>query len=301
MKLVAYKLHGSHHKNKIAFKQLCDDMRHEYKEIENIEELPKDTDLIWSPLAMIHPDSIPKKTKILFGPQFFTLPDPRHPLFYFDLEGKAVYNCLSEWVKNLYEEFVKGQRIPFAPCPFPVDTKTFSPKEQDKEIDVLIYFKYRDNKILEELKTILSELPIKNDFIKYGEYKETDYINLLNNSKIVLWIGCHESQGFAFQEALSMNKPILCYDVKSMLEEFGSNNGKQFCCYEEHRGKKNLFATSATSWSAECGEKTHNMSDIPDLIIKMLDSLDSYKPREFVLKNLSSEACWKKWSAALGL
>ena len=301
MKVVSFRNKDAHKKNKIAFSQMCKDLNFTYIECISLDEIPKDTDLIWSDSAVIDPELLPEKTKVMFGPGLgFIFSYPQHMIFYYNYINKAAFNLLSTWNINMQHEFIQGERIPFVACPFPVDTKTFSPKEQDKEIDVLIYFKQRDSKILEDLKTILSELPITIQFIKYGQYKENDYINFLNNSKLVLWIGCHESQGFAFQEALSMNKPILCYDVKSMFDEFGSNNGKQYSCHQEHRGKKNLFATSATSWSAECGEKTHNINEIPDLIIKMLDSLDSYKPREFVLKNLSSEACWKKWSATLG-
>lgn len=294
MKLVAYKLKGSHPKNRHAFKQMCDDLGHTYTEITHLNELDRDTDLIWSPLAMIDPRTIPEKTKILFGPQFFIFPDPSHPLFIFDFSNKGFYTCLSEWNINVQHEFIHGPRIPFVALPFPIDTNKFKPVSTNKDIDVLVYFKQRDKNILDNLKEILSICPLTIHFIKYGDYKEDKYIDLLNRTKLCLWTGRHESQGFAFQECLSMNVPILCYDVKSMFEEFGSDRNKQYCCYEDHKGKKNLFATSATSWSKECGEKTHNINEIPELIIKMLDSLDSYKPREFILNNLSSEACWNR-------
>ena len=300
MKLVAYKLKDTHPKNSHAFKQLCTDLGHSYSEINELKDLDQDTDLIWSPMIMFDPRNIPEKTKILFGPQFFIFPNPSHPLFSFDLRGKAVYTSLSPWVKTLYEEFIQGQRIPFVPCPFPIDTKTFEPKPLKKNIDVLIYFKGRYNKFVDKLKDILSIYPINIQFIKCGKYEESHYIDLLNRSKLCLWVGRHESQGFAFQECLSMNVPILCYDVQTMYEESDSNGRDKFC-YPEYKGKKNLFATAASYWSPKCGEKTHNINEIPELIIKMLDSLDSYKPREFILENLSSEACWTSLKNALNL
>jgi hypothetical protein len=299
MKLVAYRLKDTHHKNKHAFKQMCTDIGHSYSETNDIKDIDQDTDLIWSPNTMIDPRMVPQKTKILFGPQFFVFPTPSDPLFIFDFRGKAVYTCLSEWIKIVYEEFIQGSRIPFIPLPFPIDTKTFKPKLTKKDIDVLIYFKERDDKLLDNLQDILSTYPISVQCIKYRHYTESEYIDLLNKTKIVLWLGCHESQGFAFQECLSMNVPILCYDVQSMYEEFGSNGHKHFC-HHEHK-PKNLFATSASYWSPLCGEKTHNINEIPELIIKMLDSLDSYKPREFILENLSSEACWNRLKNALNL
>jgi hypothetical protein len=301
MKLVAYKLKDTHSKNKHAFKQMCTDLGHSYSEINELKDLDQDTDIIWSPMIMFDPRNIPEKTKIFFGPQFFIFPNPSHPLFSFDLRGKAVYTSLSPWVKTLYEEFIQGQRIPFVPCPFPIDTKTFEPKPVEKNIDVLIYFKGRDNKFVDKLQDMLSIYPINIQLIKCGKYEESHYIDLLNRSKLCLWVGRHESQGFAFQECLSMNVPILCYDVQTMYEEYISKGDTQFCCFEKHRGEKNLVATSATSWSQKCGEKTHNINEIPELIIKMLDSLDSYEPREFVLENLSSEACWNRLKNALNI
>jgi hypothetical protein len=300
MKLVAYRLKDTHHKNRHAFKQMCTDLGHSYSEINELNNLDKDTDLIWSPMTMIDPGNIPEKTKILFGPQFFIVPNPSHPLFMFDFRGKAVYTSLSPWVKTLYEEFIQGQRIPFVSCPFPIDTKTFQQTPVEKDIDVLIYFKGRDNKILDKLQDIFSTCPISIHLIKCGTYKESEYINFLNKSKLCLWVGRHESQGFAFQECMSMNVPILCYDVQTMYEESDSNCVGKFC-YQEYKGKKNLFATAASYWSPKCGEKTHNINEIPELIIKMLDSLDSYKPREFVLENLSSDACWNRLKNALNL
>jgi len=303
MKLVAFKNNNAHKKNKIAFSQMCKELNFTYIECNSLDQIPTDTDLIWSDNTVINPDSVPEKTKIMFGPGLgFVFAYPEHSIFYYNYIGKAAFNLLSTWNINVQNEFIKGPRISFVACPFPIDTKTFKPSlvPIEKDIDVLIYFKERDDKILDNMRDILSSCPISIQCIKYGHYKESEYINLLNRSKIVLWLGCHESQGFAFQECLSMNVPILCYDVQSMYEEFGSNGHKHFC-HQEHRAKKNLFATSATSWSKKCGEKTHNINEIPELIIKMLDSLDSYKPREFVLENLSSEACWKKWQKDLDL
>ena len=306
MKLVAFRNNNSHKKNKIAFSQMCKELNFTYIECNSLDEIPKDTDLIWSDNTVIDPNSVPEKTKIMFGPGFgFVFAYPEHPIFYYNYIGKVVFNLLSSWNINMQNEFIEDRRISFVACPFPVDTNKFRPlvaeNQGQQDIDVLIYFKQRDKKILDNLKDILSICPISIHLIEYGNYKEDEYIDLLKKSKLCLWVGCHESQGFAFQECLSMNVPILCYDVQSMFDEFGSKDDTQFCCYEKYKGEKNLFATSATSWSPKCGEKTHNINEIPELIIKMLDSLDSYEPREFILENLSSEACWKKWQAALDL
>ena len=56
--------------------------------------------------------------------------------------------------------------------------------------------------------------------VKYWHYKEEDYQHELNRSKFVIWLGCHESQGFALQSALAKNIPILCWSVKYLKQEW---------------------------------------------------------------------------------
>ena len=49
----------------------------------------------------------------------------------------------------------------------------------------------------------------------------------LKQARFCIWIGRHESQGFAFQECLASNVPILVWDVQSMKD-----------CTEEYRDKE---------------------------------------------------------------
>ena len=124
---------------------------------------------------------------------------------------------------------------------------------------------------------------------QYGNYKEDDYINCLHASKAVLWIGRHESQGFGFQEALSCNKPILVWDVKSMFEEV---NKEGESIYREYNGVKLLTATAASLWDPCCGELFHNFEELEPTLHLFLIKLSIYTPREFVLKNLTHEICF---------
>ena len=48
MKLVAFRNNNAHKKNKIAFFQMCKELNFTYIECNSLDEIPKDTDLIWS-------------------------------------------------------------------------------------------------------------------------------------------------------------------------------------------------------------------------------------------------------------
>ena len=128
---------------------------------------------------------------------------------------------------------------------------------------------------------------VKNKNINYyvfsydRKYDEDDYIRFLQNAKYGIIIGRHESQGFAIEEALSCNAPLFVWNVKSMNEEAGYNYG-------------DIPATTIPYWDHRCGEYFYNQSEIEDKFNLFLSKLETYKPRDFVLENLSREICENK-------
>jgi glycosyltransferase involved in cell wall biosynthesis len=109
-------------------------------------------------------------------------------------------------------------------------------------------------------------------------YNEKDYIEYLQKSKFGIWVGAHESQGFALQEALSCNVPLLVWNIKSMNQEYGSN-------YND------IPATSIPYWDERCGDVFYNENEMEDTFKRFNSRLYNYKPREFILENLSMEVC----------
>ena len=53
-----------------------------------------------------------------------------------------------------------------------------------------------------------------------NKYNETDYINYLKECKYGIWVDAHESQGFALEEALSLDVPLLVWNIKSLNQEY---------------------------------------------------------------------------------
>ena len=112
-------------------------------------------------------------------------------------------------------------------------------------------------------------------------YNEDNYIEYLHNSKFGVWIDAHESQGFALQEALSCNVPLLVWNVLSMNQEYGQNHN-------------DISATTIPHWDARCGEVFYKKNDFKTSFNTFLSKLETYQPRDFILENLTFDICETK-------
>ena len=188
---------------------MCKDQNIECVLSKDESEFTKEWDLVLIPSTFIPPARFPNTKRILYGPQEFIFVNglwkknsgmvfPPH----------CFYNLLSDWVVNLQNEF-GGLSLPSKCLPFAVDTEGFQPSPQPKTDDCLIYFKRRKLEDLEYVLQVVKQKNLHYSMIKYGSYTEEDFLNALHKAKFCIWIGCHESQGFAVQEALSCNVPLL--------------------------------------------------------------------------------------------
>ena len=132
------------------------------------------------------------------------------------------------------------------------------------------------------MEYIKDELALKN--IQYTifdyrrRYSEIDYLNDLQQSKYGIWIGRHESQGFALLESLSCDVPLLVWDVTSMNQEEGYN-------YD------NIPATCIPYWDERCGEIFYKREEFESKFEEFISKFYTYKPREYILDNLSIKKC----------
>lgn len=128
--------------------------------------------------------------------------------------------------------------------------------------------------------------------IGYGYYKEEEYIQTLKECNFGIWCGIHESQGFALQEALSMDKPLLVYDALSM---FDGVDDKDEYNLQDKMGRYKLSATCCPYWdNTLCGIICTNDNDFKIKLEEMKLSYRNYKPREFILKTLTPSICIQK-------
>lgn len=106
-----------------------------------------------------------------------------------------------------------------------------------------------------------------------------------------IWVGSQESQGFACQQALACDVPLLILDVRSMKEEY--NHGQLL--YQDHA--EPLLATTVPYWSEKCGLRIYEPSEIIPALQAMETGIqeERFAPREFV----AAELAWQQFHTRL--
>ena len=208
-------------------------------------------DAVYSPCEPIDVSEYPN-TKFIFGPHFSVFPDLNQMNI---IKGdNSIYIQPSKWVVDLWYNSPICKDTKIIPFAFGVDTDKFNSNKHISEREkVFIYFKNRDPNDLKLVEDFLHNKNYDYQIFSYrNRYNEEDYLNYLNQSKFGIWVGGHESQGFALEEALSCNVPLLVWNVNSMKQEYGSN-------YND------FFATSISYWDERCGEYFYNSNDLENI------------------------------------
>lgn len=264
-----------HHKNLNALLK--------YKEIDLVraDVLPESLDsfdIVYCPSTCVDVSLYPG-VRFIFGPHFSVYPEA----YQMSLIRGAVYIQPSTWTVDFWKGYDCCRDIQLRVLPFGVDTDLFRPSNIDvKKEHVVVYFKRRKPEELQYVENILRFYKIPYRVFSYGSYYESEYINYLKGAKYGIWLDAHESQGFALEEALSMNVPLLVWNVRTMSQEHGFS-------YPD------VFATTIPYWDDSCGEVVYNLQDFLRVYAIFLNKLDSYRPREFVIKELSIEACERRF------
>jgi len=276
-----------HKKNLHAFvnyKSIDCDIINTENEFYNTDLTPYD--IIYSPSTPLPVKKYPYK-KFIFGPHFDVFPDEFKMQM---IEGKnSVYIQPSQWAVDTWKKnFIFTHNITILPMPFGVDTEEFSPTLSNKErTEVFIYFKRRNPDELYFLADKLNEKKIRFHFFEYGNYNEDDYKMILNNSKYGIWLGTHESQGFALEEALSCDVPLFVWEAVSMNQEYG----------KEYDNNYNYPATTTPYWDSRCGNLFFSTNEFDKKFSDFLKKVENneYSPRSYMVENLSIVECEKKF------
>jgi hypothetical protein len=290
MRILLVTLGYIHKKNLHGFRAMCAHMGASLTETNSGWD--EEWDLVWIPIGPVPPTAFPKAKRLIFGPHNFIFPEP--PWTQVKIEDTRVsYNCLSEWNKKVYQTLGGVSDFELVCLPYPVDTTEFTPKGiEAKTHDCFLYTKLRStDDILYAMKT-LDQLGLSYKVIRYGSYTEPEYKDTLDTCRFGVWVGRHESQGFALQEALSCDIPLVVWDVDSMGEEWDAGAA----VYSGDKGA--LKATAAPYWDARCGVIVQRGS-LKEGVRFMRKNWPVYRPREFVMENLSVAACAERWHKEL--
>lgn len=246
----------------------------------------KDADIIYSPDKYIDIHLYPTK-KFIFGPHFSVFPNNIVRKFN-NIHNNAIYIQPSQPSVDTWQKEFKFKALPMKAMPFGVDTNRFIGNEKSTRNNIVVYYKSRDPA---EIKLLINFLNNKNltyrIFSYQQKYKEENFLSYLKTCKYGIVLGRHESQGFAIQEMLSCDIPLLVWGVTLRNQEYPY--------VKEYINIKSGVST-VPYWSDKCGELFFNHTDLENSFDKFIGKLDTYKPRKFILDNLSIEKCAEKWN-----
>ena len=271
-----------HHKNKHGLIMMLNHLGYEYVCTNDINHI-KNSDVVYSAAVPFDTSKYPNAF-FIFGPQFSVFPD--HKLQMLNIHCKNwIYIQPSNWAVEIWKLF--DVKIPLKPFPFPVDTNTFCPSLKDKT-KVVLYMKSRHPEEMKIVTSFLNARKISYRIFDYDrKYQESEFLKYLKESKYGIFLGRHESQGFALEECLSCNVPLLVWNVRFMSQEYGSNYN-------------NYDATSIPYWDDRCGEYFYDAHELEKTFELFISKLDTYKPREYIMEHLSVEPCVQRFKNYLG-
>lgn len=281
-RVLLFNVDKMHHKN---LESLLQYNKFKYEHVNDITKISSTEtyDAIYSPTCPIEikklPPNLQHNVKYIFGPHFSVFPQREQltPI----IHPNTIYIQPSIWAVNVWKnhpELPSGINI--QPIPFSVNTKKFQPIKPIKERnEIFVYYKNREP---DEINYILTHFTNKNQPVKLFHYKmgynENDYLNTLQNAKYGVWVGAHESQGFALEEALSCDVPLLVWNIETLNQEYGSNYPP-------------FIASTIPYWNNTCGEVFYEKEEFINKLKTLEEKIEEYKPREFILNNLSMEIC----------
>jgi hypothetical protein len=275
--------HWCHIKNLNGFKKICQYLNMNYKigEISDIES----SHIIFSPSYPIDIRSFKdwEKKIWIFGPHFSVFPNEK--LININFKNNNLFYIMpSKWCVDLWNNF--NININILSIPFPVDMDRFNGILERNTDEIVIYYKNRNPNDLVYITNYLNNKGLNNLIIfdyKKG-YKEEYFMEVISRAKFGIVIVASESQGFAIEEMMSSNLPLLVWNVSSMKEEYNSN-------YPDYK------ATSIPYWDNRCGEYFYNIDELENKFKLFINKLrnNNYNPREYVKENLSIEICSKQY------
>jgi len=229
-------------------------------------------------------DKIKWQNPILFGAAVFSHPCDDPNLF----NRLPVRKMLvpGEWMRQMCEPYYGDRVLTWS---VGIDTDNWNLTTTTKDVDLLIYDKVRweydryNLDLVNPIKSYVEKQGLRIAKIRYGFYREEKFHELLKRSKAMLFLCEHETQGIAYQQALSCGVPILAWDRGGFWQDPS---------YYPHKVQYSPVS-SVPYWDNRCGVKFQTINEFPNKLEEFLDKLNSkyFDPRSYILDNLTLEKC----------
>lgn len=225
----------------------------------------------------------------LLGPSLYDQPGQAPDLFE-DKRFRA-YVCLADWMYDLFETQYAGKCVKWFAG---IDTEAWPDRSNGpKTLDFIIYDKihwdyeaYAEN-LIEPIRRELDARGLSHRTIRYRYYDHPLYHELLTAARGMIFLSENETQGLAYQEAMSCNVPILAWDRGYWADPQAA----------EHFGSPPK-ASCVPFFSEACGGKFTGIEDFSASLDSFMKHRDGYEPREFVKARLSPKQSAQTYAAA---
>lgn len=185
----------------------------------------------------------------------------------------------SEWAADLYRPYCGDKMLVW---PVGIDTDTWADATaHPKSIDFVVYDKirwFREREVPRVLQRVTSHLE-KGGYsyrvLRYGEHHLSQFSRLLRQSRAMIFLCEHETQGLAYQEAMACNVPILAWDEGILVDP-----------QQQRFIAPGLSVSSVPYFDARCGER-FKLPEFEAVFAEFVNRLGRYRPREYVVEHLS--------------
>lgn len=235
-------------------------------------------------------DRIPPDLPVLYGPGVSAHPldhDKNTAPWETNNVKGIVLSC--DWFREMYRPYVPDQ-IPIFVWPAGINTDQWQRSDTRRETTrrIIVYDKvrwdrsYYTHQLIVPILSRIQDIGFEIDYLQYGFYCEDDYRTKLQTADAMVFLCEHETQGFAYLQALSMDVPIFAWDRGGFWQD------------------PTLFprqvqfkpVTSVPYFDHRCGERFRNLSEFDDRFADFISKVDDsfYQPRSYITENFDLAA-----------
>ena len=145
-------------------------------------------------------------------------------------------------------------------------------KIKNRNKKCLVYFKKRSTEELKKLTNFLNSKNLDFEIFEYTKYTNDKLKLAAKEFSFGITLSSTESQGFAIQEIMSCNLPLIVWD--KTINNYGGLS---------------LPGTTVTVWDHRCGVVVENYEELTLQFDNFYKNLNTFNPAELVLEKLTFE------------
>jgi len=207
------------------------------------------------------------------GPNLVVVPQEAQGILGHSRIDKVIVPC--RWPGEVYSYLMPSISEKIIIWPVGIDTEEWQ-SDSVKEKQLIVVYNKRNTVLADKLRAGLCSAGEQVREITYGKYSRSEYKELLDQAKAVVWLSATESQGIALLEALAMNVPVLCW----------RNSVWEYYSVELQTAFRYAGATSAPYVSEQCGVFFNDAEDFfAQQYPAFCNNAAGFSPRAYLFDN----------------